>query len=598
MIDPGSPDFPAAKDDDDDDVAWGLSTAAVQWKRGSRADAVVWLRRAIEAAVAVGATWRAAELTRQTDALEAFLIHGSTEAQAAPALAELEDYDGTDMIGDEVASLPPDADVNEPSTPEALSGDATDETTDISHEDPDTDEVVELDDDVEVIAEDEIADDDLDADDLADDDLADDEDDDEAEALPRFASEAPTADLVQPAFSSAPEDVDDAELADDEELEGDAEPDTVSEPEPPYAQDEDPSPTPVRLSVADELPSDSGPDTENEIEVAPDTEQELEPAPDTQIEPEPELDTQTEPEPEPDTQTEPEPELDTQTEPEPELDTQIEPDTQTEPEAAAEQMKAPESEPPGEPRVAGILLSEIAGFEDFPPETQLALARAARVERLATEEEVSGFGLALVLRGAVNVMPAIADVACGAAGERELIYGRGTLEEGVALRLVATAPDTQIAIWDLATIEPPLADCPWVLEELQSVADKYQALAGVSMGPMGERLDDSLRGMVLSRCSLVRLLPGEVLVERGKPVGGLFIVGAGRIELGPDAASAGSEGELGPGDFLFAPQVLAAGAAPTAARAGASGALLMAADRHAAHELMVSVPPLLELLAG
>jgi hypothetical protein len=49
---------------------------------------------------------------------------------------------------------------------------------------------------------------------------------------------------------------------------------------------------------------------------------------------------------------------------------------------------------------------------------------------------------------------------------------------------------------------------------------------------------------------------------------------------------------------LFAPQVLSAGKAPTAARAGAAGALLMAADRHAAHELMLSVPPLLELLAG
>jgi hypothetical protein len=89
-----------------------------------------------------------------------------------------------------------------------------------------------------------------------------------------------------------------------------------------------------------------------------------------------------------------------------------------------------------------------------------------------------------------------------------------------------------------------------------------------------------------------------VLVEKGKPVGGLFIVGAGRIELGVDAARAGSEGELGPGDFLFAAQVLMGGSAPTAARAGASGALLMAADRHSAHELMVVVPPLLELLAG
>src|SRR5690606_20061328 len=118
----------------------------------------------------------------------------------------------------------------------------------------------------------------------------------------------------------------------------------------------------------------------------------------------------------------------------------------------------------------------------------------------------------------------------------------------------------------------------------------------VSMGPMGDRLDDMLRGMVLERCKLVKLLPGEVLVEKGKPVGGLYIVGAGRVELGDGNGNGGEE--LQPGDFLFAPQVLSAGAAPTTARAAASGALLMAADRHAAHELMVIVPPLLELLAG
>ncbi|HXK20935.1 MAG TPA: hypothetical protein VNG33_24155, partial [Polyangiaceae bacterium] len=80
MNDPGSPDFPAAKDDDDDDVAWALSTAQVQWKRGSQADAVVWLRRAIDSAVSVGATWRAAELTRQTDELEAYLVSGPAVA--------------------------------------------------------------------------------------------------------------------------------------------------------------------------------------------------------------------------------------------------------------------------------------------------------------------------------------------------------------------------------------------------------------------------------------------------------------------------------------------------------------------------------------
>src|SRR3954468_414510 len=87
MTDTGSPEFPTAKDDDDDDVAWGLSTAQVQWKRGSQADALVWLRRAIDAAVSVGATWRAAELTRQTDELEAYLVSGPA-ASPAPRSAQ------------------------------------------------------------------------------------------------------------------------------------------------------------------------------------------------------------------------------------------------------------------------------------------------------------------------------------------------------------------------------------------------------------------------------------------------------------------------------------------------------------------------------
>jgi hypothetical protein len=152
MTDPWSPDFPAAKDDDDDDVAWALSTAQVQWKRGSRADAVVWLRRAIDSAVAVGATWRAAELTRETDALEAFLVGGRAAPGPPSMQGEVvvdEDYDGTDMIDEEVMSLPSDAqmsaqlgeDADEQLTPltslSSLSADATDELTDVT---PDEDQ--------------------------------------------------------------------------------------------------------------------------------------------------------------------------------------------------------------------------------------------------------------------------------------------------------------------------------------------------------------------------------------------------------------------------------------------------------------------------
>lgn len=59
---PASPAAFAPRPDDDDDVRWALSTALVQWNRGGRADAVVWLRRAGEAAAASGAPARAEEL--------------------------------------------------------------------------------------------------------------------------------------------------------------------------------------------------------------------------------------------------------------------------------------------------------------------------------------------------------------------------------------------------------------------------------------------------------------------------------------------------------------------------------------------------------
>src|SRR5687767_4848738 len=56
--------IPPPLEDDDDDVAWALQTAAVQWDRGALADAVVWLRRAVDAAIAAGNARRTKELNR------------------------------------------------------------------------------------------------------------------------------------------------------------------------------------------------------------------------------------------------------------------------------------------------------------------------------------------------------------------------------------------------------------------------------------------------------------------------------------------------------------------------------------------------------
>jgi CRP-like cAMP-binding protein len=132
------------------------------------------------------------------------------------------------------------------------------------------------------------------------------------------------------------------------------------------------------------------------------------------------------------------------------------------------------------------------------------------------------------------------------------------------------------------------------------VADRFQALAGVTMGAMGDRLDDSLRALITDRCEVRTLLPYEVLVEKGATLPGLHIVGGGRVEIivEHEDGSGEVEDELGPGDFLFAPQVLGGASAPATARAGKGGALVLFAGRMTTHELLVSVPPLLELLAG
>ena len=256
----------------------------------------------------------------------------------------------------------------------------------------------------------------------------------------------------------------------------------------------------------------------------------------------------------------------------------------------------PSLPPPEEdPHVADVLLGEVRGLEDVPPEGQAILAREARIERLGLDEEIGSFGLALVVRGAVKVMPAIADLACARAAKGDIVWSEGNLEDGVALRLVAAEESTDVAVWDSELFKSTVRDYPWVLEDLKTLADRFQALAGVAMGPMGERLDDSLRAMVTERCEIKRLLPGEVLTNRGKAVGGMYIMAAGRLEI---MAGNEVESELGPGDFLFGAQVLSNGAAPNDARAGKGGALVLFATRSIAHDLLLSVPPLLEIFAS
>ncbi|MEN9577873.1 MAG: hypothetical protein RJA70_882 [Pseudomonadota bacterium] len=245
--------------------------------------------------------------------------------------------------------------------------------------------------------------------------------------------------------------------------------------------------------------------------------------------------------------------------------------------------------------VDGLDLSEARGFEDLPKAVQLALARSARVEILGRGDEVGFFGAALITHGAVEILPAFADAAGAQARQSDVVFTRGSLQESIELRVEAKIDDTRVAIWSPEEVERVFVACPWVADELRFIADYYLAVCGATLGPMGDRLDNSLRTTVFSRMEVRAVAPGELIATGGKPLDGLYVLGGGRIEI---LNNGELERELSPGDFLFPSTMLSGQAAPQDARAGAGGALLLTAPRAVARELMMSIPPLLEVLSS
>jgi Cyclic nucleotide-binding domain len=472
-----SPGIPPPLDGDDDDVAWALQTAAVQWKRGAHADAIVWLRRAVDAAIQAGQGPRASELNgAAADLTEQMLAHAAPVSEAAPS----ESMSSIDALLEgappKVARAPMPTSV-EVDLGEMEPGQASGALTQPSPPPSEPPAIPET-------------------------------------PPPPEALAAPAAPPPVPAVA----------------------------PPPRHAS---PPPPPPRPASAAPLPRHASP-----------------PPPPAPSEPAP-----------------------------------AESGAREALAFAREAAEPPSGDRPTVISVAGVALGEVRGLEDLPEEAQVELAARARLQTLAPEEETGAFAIALVVKGWVNIMPTIADAVCARAAQGEVVFTQGTLEEGVLLRVVAGEEDTTLALWDRAAMEKATADCPWVADELRAVADRYQALAGAAMGPLGERLDDALRAQITDRCEVRALLPREFVFSTGQPVAGIHIVGAGRIEVIEGDSDAVAD-ELGPGDILFSNQVMASAPAPATARAGKDGALLLCADRHVAHELMVSVPPLLELLAS
>jgi hypothetical protein len=256
-----------------------------------------------------------------------------------------------------------------------------------------------------------------------------------------------------------------------------------------------------------------------------------------------------------------------------------------------EQAAAPVPPPP----TAKLDLDTVDAFADLPDDARAAFAAAATLHSLAEGEEIGAFALAYVLSGAFDVAATVVDAPAVRLAEGAVLRARGTTDENVPIRLICANGKGVIATWSDHAVEEAFRTIPWVEEDLRGAADRVQTLVGITIGPLGERLDASIREEIVGRLTMRPLIAGEVVVKEGEPVPGLLLIGIGELEL---VKGDNVVGAVSSGDFLFATEVLGAGSAPSTARAGAGGALVMFGDRRIAQELLVTCPPLLELFAG
>ncbi|MET0410543.1 MAG: cyclic nucleotide-binding domain-containing protein [Polyangiaceae bacterium] len=247
-------------------------------------------------------------------------------------------------------------------------------------------------------------------------------------------------------------------------------------------------------------------------------------------------------------------------------------------------------------RVDGVNLEDVDGLGDLPEDAQVLLAALARQQLLGRGDSLplGADGVLLVTNGAVSVRPTLADVGAARVSAGGIVAARGSLGDALPLRVIAEHDDTRVALWQGDQIADVLSVYPWVVDELRMIADRLQARGGAALGSLGQRLDDNLREAVYERMDVRVFSPGELVVAKGQAAPGLIVVAWGEMVESED----GHESKHGAGQFVFASNVMGATVSPGDVRAGARGALALYAPRAVAHDLMMSVPPLLEILAS
>lgn len=583
--------IPPAKDTDAEDVAWGLQTADAMWKRGERGDALVWLRRAVQAAADASDDDRALELARHAAELaETMTATASSPSSGAPGPAPRESVvPVVATTSNAPGSIPPPppflGEVSGSSKPPVAGGPRLSRPPlprPRGSKPPANEEV-------------------------------------RAKPPAPEAPSQPTVQTAKPQLRGEPDDEQSISVLPAERVhagmfnpwdENSAPPSTpkpVQQPAPApsaspsrFSEEEDEVITSASLAALrrssrpDAMlteglgpePARAGSPVDPPRRAAPSTRPKPPPLPPRAKKPEPPTEVAREalapPPPVPPRPAQPSSPPQVATRP----STRV---TRTEPD------EVEVSVPPASPAKPPLDLDDVEAFADLPDDARAAFAAAATVSRLAEGEEVSHFALAYVLEGSLDVAATMVDAPASRLAAGAVLRARGTTDEGVPMRLICAGNESVVATWSDQAVEEAFRTCPWVEDDLRAAADKVLTLVGITIGPLGERLDASLREQIVARLTVRPLSAGEVVVNRGEAVPGLFLVGVGELELVDGGAV---KGTIGSGEFLFAGEVLGAGAAPSTVRAGAGGALVLYGDRNVAQELMVTCPPLLEVFAG
>ena len=164
------------------------------------------------------------------------------------------------------------------------------------------------------------------------------------------------------------------------------------------------------------------------------------------------------------------------------------------------------------PAIPASLLEALSAIAELTDDQKRELAATAVLETLASEEDVTIGGLALVIEGRAGAQATVADVTAVALNEGELLYARSSIPDSLSIRLVAESEPTVIATWEARVADDILASTPELLEKLKRISDRIQAIAGCMIGAMGERLDDAVRGAAIDKLVVRALKPRDLVL--------------------------------------------------------------------------------------